>query len=883
MGRRPTPSSPWTMDRPLKILLLEDAETDAELELRALARAKLECRPVRVETEEAFRAALVNDPPDVILSDYSLPGFDGHAALAIAKELAPTVPFIFVSGTIGEERAVGSLKSGAADYVLKENLARLASAVSRAVDEAETRRNRERAEAELRAAERRFRLLVDGARDYAIFLLDERGFVASWNVGAERLFGFTAAEVVGTDLGTFVEDVASGPRSATYLTLRNATLAGRHEEEGHRLRKDGSRFWANVVVTPLDDGGSSELGFAVVVRDSTERKNHLSRIERLSRIQAVLSRINSGIVRIRERLELFEEACRIAVEHGFFRVAFVASTSADGELEVVASAGHDAGFLKGALAPVQDTTGRRGASLGSHARARRVPEISNDLTKDEALGPWRLDALERGHRSYAAFPLHAEGGAPALFGLVASEPDYFDSEELMLLESLVADIAFGLEHIHKAERLAYLAFHDPLTDLGNRAFFMERFGHWLATSGHEGKELGVCALDIQRFRAINDSMGRAVGDAVLKEVARTLVSAVGETGTVARIGPDHFALLFPDIENGTELARRLDQTVLPALREPISLAEDLLRISVKVGIATYPTDGTEPDVLLKNAESALRRARGSGEDYVFYAPSMNARIAETLTLENELRVAIERQSFVLHYQPKVELTTRRIVGVEALIRWERPNEGLVAPARFIGVLEETGLIVEVGKWALARAAEDYTRWQKTYDCAPRIAVNVSPLQLRRKDFAAVVAALVEKAGTDRGIDLEITEGVFVEDMESSVKKLSFLRELGIKIFLDDFGTGYSSLSYIARLPVDALKIDRSFVMKLGLERESLAIVSTIVGLSRSLGLSVVAEGVETNSQLELLGKLSCDEFQGYFFSKPVPARELERMLVMRPD
>lgn len=866
------------MDRPLKILLLEDAETDAELELRALARAKLACRPVRVETEEAFRSALVSDPPDVILSDYSLPGFDGHAALAIAKELAPAVPFIFVSGTIGEERAVDSLKSGAADYVLKDNLARLASAVARAVDEAETRRAQERAEAELRAAERRFRLLVDGARDYAIFLLDERGFVASWNAGAERLFGFTAAEVVGRDLGTFVEDLQSGPRSATYLTLQNATLAGRHEEEGYRLRKDGSRFWANVVVTPLDDDGSAELGFAVVVRDSTERKNHLSRIERLSRIQAVLSRINSGIVRIRDRLELFEEACRIAVDHGFFRVAFVASISSDGKLDVVASAGNDAGFLKAALAPLDTST-----SLGSQARARKVPEISNDLARDGTLGPWRFDALERGYRSYAAFPLHAEGGAPAVFGLVAAEPDYFDSEELMLLESLVADITFGLEHIHKAERLAYLAYHDPLTDLGNRAFFKERFGHWLATSGHEGKELGVCALDIQRFRAINDSMGRAVGDAVLKEVARSLESAVGETGTVARIGPDHFALLFPDIENGTELARRLDQSVLPALREPISLAEDLLRISVKVGIATYPTDGTEPDVLLKNAESALRRARGTGEDYVFYAPSMNARIAETLTLENELRVAIERQSFVLHYQPKVELTTRRIVGVEALIRWERPNEGLVPPARFIGVLEDTGLIVEVGKWALARAAEDYTRWQKTYDCAPRVAVNVSPLQLRRKDFAAVVAALVEKAGTDRGIDLEITEGVFVEDMESSVKKLSYLRELGIKIFLDDFGTGYSSLSYIARLPVDALKIDRSFVMKLGLERESLAIVSTIVGLSRSLGLSVVAEGVETNAQLELLGKLSCDEFQGYFFSKPVPARELERMLVQRPD
>lgn len=864
------------MDRTLKILILEDTETDAELEIRALVRGGVKCETLRVETETGFRNALEAFGPDVILSDYSMPGFDGHTALGIVQAIRPDVPFIFVSGTIGEEKAVRSLRSGATDYVLKDNLARLAAAVARAVDEADARRAQERAERELREAERRFRLLVDGARDYAIFMLDSSGLVASWNAGAERLFGYSEEEVTARDLGTFLEDASTGPRSPTYLSLCTALETGRHEDEGYRVRKDGTRFWANMVVTPLGSEAEGIVGFAAVVRDMTERKNHLARIERLSRIESVLSRINSAIVRIRDRQDLYKEACAIAVEHGQLRMAWIALRAEPGRLEPAALAGSDAGFLKVALASAP--SGLPG--IGSGAASRGAPEVSNDIATDESLLHVRAAAAERGYRSYAAFPLVVDGRTLGVLGLMSAEVDYFDSEELLLLTSLAADISFGLEHMLKEERLAYLAFHDPLTGLGNRALFMDRLAQLLGS--HEGKGVGVCALDIQRFRAINDSMGRAVGDAVLKGVASALRRVLGESGSVARIGPDLFAMLFAEVEDGTELARRLDQTILPALREPFVVAGDILRISVKAGVATSPVDGKDPDVLLKNAESALERARGSGEDYVFYAPSMNARIAETLTLENKLRIAIEEQEFVLHYQPKVEVATQRIVGVEALIRWQHPKDGLVPPGKFISVLEDTGLIVEVGKWALEKAAADYTRWQSLFPVAPRVAVNVSPLQLRRKDFITTVATLAEKAGRDRGIDIEITEGVFMDDMESSVRKLSALRELGLKIFIDDFGTGFSSLAYIARLPIDALKVDRSFVMKLGEDRESYAIVSTIVGLCRSLGLSVVAEGVETLAQLEHLGRLSCDAYQGYFFSKPVPALQIDALLAKKP-
>jgi len=865
------------MNRTLRILLLEDAATDAELEVRALARGGVKCETLRVDTEAGFRSALAEFNPDVILSDYSMPGFDGHTALSIVQRLCPDVPFIFVSGTIGEEKAVRSLRSGATDYVLKDNLARLAAAVARAVDEADARRAQEKAEKELREAERRFRLLVDGARDYAIFMLDAYGLVASWNTGAERLYGYTEDEVIGRDLGTFLDDPA-GPRASTHLTLRAALDDGRYEDEGHRARKDGSRFWGNMVITPLGAEPEGVMGFAAVVRDMTERKNHLARIERLSRIESVLSRINSAIVRIRDRQDLYKEACAIAVEHGRLAAAFIALTCGTSDrLEPAATSGAEAAFLREALAAAP--SGLPG--IGSGAATRGAPEVSNDIAADESLGHVRAAAIDRGYRSYAAFPLVVDGRTHGVFGLMAAEVDFFDADQLRLLSSLAADISFGLEHILKGERLAYLAFHDPLTGVGNRALFMDRLAQLLG-SPHEGKSVGVCALDIQRFRAINDSMGRAVGDAVLKGVAAALRRAVGDHGSVARIGPDLFAILFPEVADGTEVARTLDHTVLPALREPLAVAGDILRISVKVGVATSPVDGRDPDALLKNAESALGRARGSGEDYVFYAPSMNARIAESLSLENKLRVAIEEGEFVLHYQPKVAVATRKLLGVEALIRWQHPRDGLVPPGKFISVLEDTGLIVEVGKWALERAAADYTHWQSLFPAAPRVAVNVSPLQLRRKDFITTVAALAETAGTDRGLDIEITEGVFMDDMESSVRKLSALRELGLKIFIDDFGTGFSSLAYIARLPIDALKIDRSFVMKLGEDRESFAIVSTIVGLCRSLGLSVVAEGVETLAQLEHLGRLSCDAFQGYFFSKPVPAAEIDRLLAKKP-
>jgi EAL domain-containing protein (putative c-di-GMP-specific phosphodiesterase class I) len=302
----------------------------------------------------------------------------------------------------------------------------------------------------------------------------------------------------------------------------------------------------------------------------------------------------------------------------------------------------------------------------------------------------------------------------------------------------------------------------------------------------------------------------------------------------------------------------------------------VLRISAKAGVAVYPDDGIDADTLFKNAESALKKAKASGNRYLCYAQEMTASLVGRLTLENQLRQALERREFVLHYQPKVNFLSGEVTGAEALLRWNDPRTGLVAPIRFIPILEETGLIHEVGQWALNEAVEDYRRWRKTGLRAVRIAVNVSPLQLRDRDFVPQIElALGRDAFAAAGLELEITESVIMEDVRFSIESLRSIRGLGVRIAIDDFGTGFSSLSYLAKLPVNTLKIDRSFVIEMVAGPNGLALVSAIINLAHSLKLNVVAEGVETEEQARLLRLLNCDEMQGFLFCKPLPREIFE--------
>jgi EAL domain-containing protein (putative c-di-GMP-specific phosphodiesterase class I) len=332
------------------------------------------------------------------------------------------------------------------------------------------------------------------------------------------------------------------------------------------------------------------------------------------------------------------------------------------------------------------------------------------------------------------------------------------------------------------------------------------------------------------------------------------------------------------VDSDEQLARQLEERLRELFDPPFNVSGVELRVSAKLGIALFPNDAKDPETLLKNAEAALKKAERSNERYVFYAPEMTERVAEKLSLENQLRRALEREEFVLHYQPKVRLEGGEIVGVEALIRWRSPQLGLVPPMRFIPLLEETGLILPVGNWALARASLDHRSWVERKFRAPRVAVNISPLQLRQRDFVAIVEGAIIDGVAPTRIDLEITESLVMDDIKASIEKLKAVRQLGVRVAIDDFGTGYSSLGYLAQLPVESLKIDRSFIVNMQADANAMTLVSTIISLAHSLRLKVVAEGVETEEQAKFLRLLRCDEMQGYLFSKPLPEAELVKLL-----
>jgi diguanylate cyclase (GGDEF)-like protein len=476
-------------------------------------------------------------------------------------------------------------------------------------------------------------------------------------------------------------------------------------------------------------------------------------------------------------------------------------------------------------------------------------------------------------------PLQVDGQVVGLMLLGATERDFFDQDELLLLDEVSADVSFALQTIVEHERVEYLSYYDPLTGLPNRALLIDRVGQTMRARKDEDAPLALVLLNIERFRNINETFSRHGGDQLLRRIAQRLEIALGGKDHLARIGADAFGVMIPGVGDVARLAQTVEEQILGCFREPFVLDADEVRVAAQAGIASFPADADSSESLFGNAEAALKRARDHGDRYLFYTVEMNAKAAHVLTLETQLRKAVEEEQFVLHYQPKIDLATGSISGLEALLRWQHPQSGLVPPAQFIPLLEETGLILEAGRWALQRAMADHRRWSNQGLDPPRVAVNVSAIQLRRQDFVQTVFAAVQKDhGRPDCLEVEITESLLMQDIQSSIRKLSLLRDLDIHIAMDDFGTGYSSLSYLARLPISSVKIDRSFVSAMHTSPQDMSIVATIVALTRSLSIKVVAEGVETPEQHAALKDMGCNEAQGYLFSRPVPANEIAVLL-----
>jgi diguanylate cyclase (GGDEF)-like protein/PAS domain S-box-containing protein len=684
----------------VRVLLLEDDDADAELVTRALRKSEPAFEVSRAKTQAEFASRLAEIRPALIISDYTIPGFDGLTALGLARASAPDTPFIFVSGTIGEERAIEALKQGAADYVLKNNLQRLAPAVQRALRDADAARARRKAEAALVESEERYERLVELSPDG--ILLVAGGTITFANSAALKIYQAQhAAQLVGRRYFDLVHAESLGEVTVRLRRPDPAELERQLLEQKH-VRLDGSVVYVELASASISLRG--EQCTLMVTRDITERK--------------------------------------------------------------------------------------------------------------------RYEA-----------------------------------------------------------QLAHQATHDGLTDLPNRALLNDRLRQATASAQRSGRKVALIFIDLDNFKFVNDSFGHDAGDQVLKDIAARLVETVRDADTVARLGGDEFVLLFTDIADPNVVTRTMER-VLTAVSRPIQAAGQEIALTCSAGISVFPLDAQDADLALRNADTAMYRAKEKGRNtFEYYTPDMNAGGMEHLVLSAGLRRALDRQEFCLHFQPQIDIRSGQVVGAEALIRWDHPDRGLIAPGRFIALAESTGLIVSIGQWALRAACEATVRLHAIRPPPFGVSVNLSARQFRQTDLAFYVEQVLQSTGLPpQCLELELTESMVAEDVGFAAQTMRTLKLLGIRLAIDDFGTGYSSLHYLKRFPVDRLKIDKSFVRGITASSDDAAICRTIIALARNLGLRVTAEGVETLEQLDFLREHGCDEVQGFLFAHPVPESDLRGLL-----
>lgn len=857
--------------QPVNLVLVEDMPMEAEIAIRQLESSGFSCNWKRVDTEDGLKQALCGRRPDLVLSDFTLPGFDGISALEIVRELAPDIPFIFLSGTIGEERAIDALQRGAHDYVLKTNLARLAPAVRRALSDAGVRRARA-------ALEQQLRDIVVTSQDW-IWEHDRDGKFTFCSDSVRNILGYSPAEVLGTHASQYVhpEDLPAldfalntlgpGQRTATNLQAR-----WRHA--------NGSYRWLERNMLVLLGEGGQVVGFRGSERDITERRRQEKHISRLTRVLKMLSGVNGAMVRIRQRREILAEACRLATSVGGYASAMVAlielgtrtarPTAWSGSIDNKTA--QQLTFNIGEQP--QDDTSVIGRVLRTGAAL-----VCNDLHTLEMSLAARAPLLDAGFRSVVAYPLLVDRTPVGALMLTSYDVGAVGDEESRMLRELVANLSFALQYLHKEDEVRFLSYFDPLTGLAKRTLFCERLLHMLEPRiGRRGTP-AVAVLDIEHLSSINDSFGRHAGDLLLQQVSDRLKRHLHSTELLAHFGGGTFALLLEAAGDEDEAVHWMQEQVSEIFRAPFDVDGRGIPVDVRCGFARYPDNGNDANALVQNAEAALRGAKSTGEKYLPHRLELSSAVVSRMTMEHRLRAAVERQEFELHYQPKVDVRTGELRGLEALLRWRDAEAGLVSPATFLPIMESNGLIVPLGDWILRQAAKDLRRWQSAGLSPGRVAVNISPVQLRRRAFADHLLDLVgEWRNENIGVDVEITEGVLIDDVSSAVSQLRLLRRSGIRVAIDDFGTGYSSLSRLAELPVDMLKIDRTFVNGLTTSGTGRTVAQTIIALGKAFDMTTVAEGVETPEQLEMLAHLGCDESQGYLHSRPLPVSDIEPLL-----
>lgn len=677
---------------------------------------------------------------------------------------------------------------------------------------------------------RSFQILVQSVTDYAIYMLDAEGRVASWNAGAERIKGYSEREILGQHFSRFYtqEDrKAQAPKRALATALRD----GKFEKEGcWRLRKDGTAFWASVIIQPVRDEMGTLIGFAKITRDISSRMLAEANLRAAhERFASVFRHASVGLVQVDAKLRFIlvnDAFCKII---GRPREAVLQMSVSD------------------ILAPHE----------------RGSDEILLNLVRSQHRGV----VVERRY-------VRPDGSLVDCRVSVSLAPDGTGQPANPLVAIGVFE---DITERKKAEaRISHLAFHDGLTGLANRALLNDRLAHILRQARPEDtKQCAILSLDLDRFKAINETLGHGAGDSLLRLVASRLGALVRTIDTVARFGSDEFVILQVDAMQPTA-ATRLAEQVVEVMAEPFEIEGGTVFVGASVGIALRLSPGQTEADLLKNADAALERAKADGGGaFRFFDADMDSHMRERRALESDLRAAIGTDQLCLAYQPQFASWSGALLGFEVLLRWRHPVRGNVSPADFIPIAEETRLIVQIGLWVLEQATREAASWSQPL----RLAVNLSPVQFRGGELAAQVAAILDRTGLPPArLDIELTETLLVEDHAQAASTLRALKDLGVNIALDDFGTGYSSLSYLRQFPFDKIKIDQSFVQALGREPSAVSIVQAIVAMGNSLGMRVIAEGVETDEQLQMLRELGCQEIQGFLLGRPVPATGMARYL-----
>ncbi len=692
----------------------------------------------------------------------------------------------------------------------------------------------------------------------------------AWSAETFRIFGLDPGSATPR-YDDFLQRVHPKDRQGLEQALEGAIRTQQDCEIDHRIcLSDGTVRWVNTIAQPAPQGQEAQLHGTT--RDITERKLNALRLQVEHQVTQLVAsaadpdQVVPGII---------ETVCAgLGWECG-------SHWSLDREgalLQCTASWGESAPAIWEFLALTKKMAVPVSVDLPGRAWAKREPIFVEDIGSEQGFSRMQA-ASQAGLHGALALPIISGGKIFGVIELFSSRAIRHEEALTQLLNSVSVQIGQSFQRKLAEDQLRFIANHDSLTGLPNRTMFNEGLRHALHQGARYNRGIGVMFIDIDRFKVVNDSLGHSAGDRLLQECAKRLTECLRESDIVARLGGDEFVVMIENF-SGPRDAITVAQKVLTNLSTPFFVDGQEFLVSASIGISAFPDDGKDAETLLKNADIAMYRAKDQGRNnYQFYSAQMNKHTFERLAMESSLRRAIERNEFLLHYQPKLDLCTGAIAGVEALVRWQHPDWGMVSPAQFIPLAEETGLIVQIGEWVLKTACDQNKLWRDQGIPPLRVAVNLSARQFAQKTLLGDVARIIAQSGlTPECLELEITESLVMTNPEHATETLRKLKAMGISLSIDDFGTGYSSLAYLKRFPIDCVKVDRSFIKDIPNDVDDMAITKGVIALGHSLRLKVVAEGVETAEQQDFLRANGCDEIQGYLFSKPLPAEEVTVLL-----